>query len=180
MSLEDISGVRVQDLRCFNDDRGSIRRLFDDSYFATEAEEFQVSYTLLSRNPGKGTLRGLHYQEPPYAERKFISCLAGAIFIVIFDLRPGSDSFLMSESMTLTATDQKGIYVPAGLALGWMTLESDTDLHYSIQGTFNASASRGLRFDDPILGLAWPDTPQLISDKDLQWPAFDATEQGSE
>ena len=180
MGLGAICGVCVSSLSCFNDERGSLLRLLDNSYIEDDLDPFQVSYTLLSRNPTKGTLRGMHYQEAPHAERKFISCLSGAIFLVIFDPRSESDSFLMSESTTLTAADQKGIHVPAGLALGWMTLESDTDIHYSIQGTFNASASRGLRFDDPILGLAWPDTPQLVSDKDLQWPAFDATEPGSE
>ena len=179
MSLEAVSGVRVHSIRGFEDERGSLYRLFDDDYFAANDDSFRASYTLLSRNPSKGTLRGLHYQEAPFGEGKFLSCLTGAIFLAVFDLRPESDSFLASGAMTFAAADRKAVYVPAGLALGWMTLDEHTDVHYTIDGEFNASASRGVRFDDPVLSFAWPSEPRVISEKDLSWPDFAVPAQGN-
>lgn len=179
MSLEAVSGVRVECIRCFEDERGSLYRLFDDDYFAANDEAFQASYTLLSRNPAKGTLRGLHYQKAPFGERKFLSCLTGAIFLAVLDLRPESDSFLTCGAMTFAAADRKAVYVPAGLALGWMTLDEHTDIHYTIDGEFNASASRGVRFDDPFLSVDWPSEPSVVSDKDLSWPDFAVAAQGN-
>ena len=178
MSLEAVSGVSVHSMRCFEDERGSLYRLFDDGYFAAHDDAFRASYALLSRNPSKGTLRGLHYQEVPYGEGKFLSCLTGAIFLAVLDLRPESDSFLASAAMTFAAADRKAVYVPAGLALGWMTLDEHTDVHYTIDGEFNASASRGVRFNDPVLSFAWPSEPRVISEKDLSWPDFAVTAQG--
>lgn len=177
MSLEAISGVRVHALRCFEDERGTLYRLFDDEYFAENDGGFRASYTLLSRNTSKGTLRGLHYQEAPYGEGKLLSCLTGAIFLAVLDLRPESDSFLTSGAMTCAAADRKAVYVPAGLALGWMTLNEHTDVHYTIDGEFKASASRGVRFNDPVLSFSWPSEPRVISEKDLSWPDFVVTAQ---
>lgn len=179
MSLAAVSGVRVQSIRCFEDERGSLLRLFDHDYVAANDDAFRASYTLLSRNPRKGTLRGLHYQEAPYGEHKFVSCLSGAIFLALLDLRPESESYLTSGAMTFAATDRKAVYVPAGLALGWMTLDEHTDVHYTVDGVFNASASRGVRFDDPVLRFAWPSEPHVISEKDLSWPNFAGTAQGN-
>jgi dTDP-4-dehydrorhamnose 3,5-epimerase len=179
VSLEAVSGVHVEAIRCFEDERGSLYRLFDDDYFAASDHAFRASYTLLSRNPAKRTLRGLHYQEAPFGEHKVVSCLSGAIFLAVLDLRPESDSFLTSGAMTFAAADRKAVYVPAGLALGWMTLDDHTDVHYTIDGEFNASASRGVRFDDPVLSFAWPSEPRVMSQKDLSWPSFPVTAQGN-
>lgn len=177
MKLETISGVHRQGLRCFRDERGSILRLFDATYFEAGPQVMSVSYTLLSCNAAEGTLRGLHYQEPPDSEHKFISCISGSIFLVVLDLRCESESYLMSASSVLTVGEQAGIYVPAGVALGWMTLENDTNVHYSIQGKFNHLASRGVRFDDPILNINWPSQPRVISERDLSWPPFHESDQ---
>ena len=179
MTLEAVSGVRVEAIRCFEDERGSLYRLFDDDYFAASDHAFRASYTLLSRNPARGTLRGLHYQETPYGEHKLVSCLAGAIFLAVLDLRPESESFLKSGAKTFTAAERKAVYVPAGLALGWMTLDEQTDVHYTIDGAFRASASRGVRFDDPVLSVAWPSEPSVISDKDLSWPDLSLPSEGN-
>lgn len=179
MELEAISGVCVQVLRSFDDERGSLLRLFDDSYTESVYELFRTSYVLLSRNPSLGTLRGLHYQAPPYGERKFVSCLAGAIFLVALDLRPESDSFLESGSITLSAGDRMGVYIPDGIALGWLTLVKRTDVHYTIDGEFRSVSASGVRFDDPILRVSWPSEPKVISSRDLSWPPFERSEQGS-
>lgn len=124
----------------------------------------------MSYNHAAGTLRGLHYQAPPHAEPKLFRCTRGAIADVAVDLREDSPTRLRSVSVILTAENRRAFYVPAYFAHGYLTLSDGTEVVYQAGGAYSPEAERGLRFNDPALGLRWPREVAVISDKDASWP----------
>lgn len=124
----------------------------------------------LSFNHRAGTLRGMHYQAPPATETKLVRCVRGAIFDVIVDLRPNSPTFLQHVGVELTAENRRALYVPELFAHGYQTLTDDTEVLYMVGEFYTPGAERGLRYDDPALGIAWPLPVSAISEKDLAWP----------
>jgi dTDP-4-dehydrorhamnose 3,5-epimerase len=119
------------------------------------------------------TLRGLHYQLGAYAEDKLIRCVRGAVFDVVVDLRADSPTFLKHHTLHFSSIDRNAVYVPGGCANGIMTLEPETELFYLVSSQYEPSAERGLRWNDPLLGIAWPHEPAVLSEKDATHPDFD-------
>src|SRR5581483_12346813 len=129
----------------------------------------------ISFNEHVGTRRGLHYQAPPAWESKLVRCTSGAAFDVVVDVRPGSDSFGRWISAELSAKNGLSIFIPAGFAHGFQTLEDGTELLYLMSEFYDPDAQRGIRSDDPELNIGWPTVAEpVISERDRALPALRA------
>jgi dTDP-4-dehydrorhamnose 3,5-epimerase len=117
-------------------------------------------------------MRGLHFQRPPHAETKIVRCAGGAIFDVIVDLRPRSPSYLRWQGFELTAKNRRALYVPKGFGHGFQTLADNAEIVYQISEFYAPNSAGGYRYDDPAFGIAWPLPVTVISERDLNWPAF--------
>ena len=126
----------------------------------------------LSYNVKKGTLRGLHYQTPPYGEAKLIRCTMGAIYDVIIDLRRDSATFTKHLAVVLTAQNHRMLYIPEGFAHGFQTLEDGTEVFYQMSEYYFPASARGIRWNDPAFGITWPEEERIISERDQNYPDF--------
>lgn len=170
-----LEGAFLVELEPHLDERGGFARLWDGAFFAERGLEPGLAQVSLSWNPRAGTLRGLHFQLPPHEEAKLVRCVRGAIFDVIVDLRSGSPTYLAWEGFELTAANRRQLYVPKGFAHGFETLEPDSEVLYFISTPYAPAAARGLRWDDPAVGIAWPSPPSVLSERDRNWPALSGT-----
>lgn len=123
-----------------------------------------------SWNLRKGTIRGLHYQVAPSSEVKLVRCTAGALVDVIVDLRLDSATYLQSLFIELTAANRLALYIPEMFAHGLQTLEDGTEVFYQMSEYYEPALSRGLRYDDPKLGIKWPMEVTAVSEQDRGWP----------
>jgi dTDP-4-dehydrorhamnose 3,5-epimerase len=171
-------GAHVISLAPKADDRGHFVRTFCVSAFAEAGLESRFVQTNRSFSARRGTLRGFHYQLPPSAEVKLVECTRGAIRDVVVDLRPDSPSFRQSFGIDLSAGCNSMLYVPRGVAHGFMTLTDDVEVQYMVSTGHDPAAERGLRHDDPALAVDWPLDVACISDKDRSWPGFDPVYHG--
>ena len=133
-----IPGVLVVDIEPRSDDRGSFARLQCPDEFAAAGQLFAPAQTSLSRNPRAGTLRGLHYQPAPHAEAKLVRVVRGRMFDVAVDLRPESPAWRQSFGIELSAENARALFIPEGVAHGFLTLQPDTDVLYQISPKFEA------------------------------------------
>lgn len=154
------------------DERGFFARAWCADEFAQQGLNPRLAQCSISYNIARGTLRGMHYQAAPHEEAKLVRCTAGAIFDVIVDLRPDSPTYLQHIGATLTADNRQMLYVPEGFAHGFQTLEDRTEVFYQMSTPYAPGSARGLRWDDPILGILWPEAPSTISERDRTWPDF--------
>jgi len=168
-----INGAYVIDLEKLGDERGFFARAFCQREFEAQGLETRVAQANTSLSRVKGTLRGLHYQLGEFAEAKLIRAISGAVFDVLVDLRPESPTFLQHCALVLSAENRSAIYVPRGCANGIQTIEGDTQLFYLAFNFYAEHAERGLRWNDPRLGIKWALEPTVISDKDRNHPDFD-------
>ena len=167
-----LEGAFVIEPEPFEDARGVFVRTWCQREFEARGLETRIAQCSTSWNKRKGTLRGMHYQVPPHAETKVVRCTRGSAYDVIIDLRPDSPTFTRHFCIVLTADNRKMVYVPAGFAHGFQTLEDETELFYQISEFYSPAYSRGLRWDDPAFGIAWPDDERIIVDHDRNHPAF--------
>lgn len=169
-----ISGVTVFQRRCAEDGRGFFSRLYCAEEFAgagLEKPVVQINHTLTRR---AGTVRGMHFQYPPHAEAKVVSCLRGEIFDVVLDLRRGSDSFLKWHGEILSAENKRSILVPEGCAHGFQALSDDCELIYLHTAPYRAEAEGGVNAADPRLAIAWPLPVANLSSRDSAHPFIGA------
>jgi len=155
------------------DDRGYFvrtwcRREFQDRGLPGWFVQCSMSYTRR-----RGTLRGLHYQGAPYEEAKLVRCTHGAIYDVIVDLRRESPTYLRFLSVELTAENCAALFVPAGCAHGFQTLVDDSQVFYQMTAFYEPTASRGVRWNDPLLGIPWPLTDPILHERDANYPDFE-------
>lgn len=169
-----VEGGFTIDLDKREDDRGFFARYFCEDEFAAAGLEARYVQINDSYNHKKGTLRGLHYQLPPSGEVKVVRCIRGALFDVMVDMRPKSPTFKQWFGAKLTAENRRMMYVPRGFAHGFITLEDDTEALYLASASYDPIAERGLRFNDPSIGIEWPVDPVEMSEKDLSWPDLDS------
>jgi dTDP-4-dehydrorhamnose 3,5-epimerase len=167
-----LSGVYVVRMKKIEDRRGFFAR----GWCRDELARHGLNPNMVQLNVGfshtKGTLRGMHYQEAPHAEAKFVRCTHGAIFDVAVDLRPDSATRGQWFGVELTADNVTMLYVPEGFAHGYQTLADDAEMYYLTSAVYSATASKGVRYDDPAFGIAWPLPVSVISEPDRQWPDF--------
>lgn len=153
------------------DERGFFARAWCQKEFEKHGLVSVLVQSNISFNKKKGTLRGLHYQLAPYEEAKLVRCTRGAIHDVILDLRPDSPSYKQWIAATLTAENREMLYVPAGFAHGFQTLEDNTEVFYHVSQFFSPEYERGVRWNDPMFAIEWPQTElRIVSDKDKAWP----------
>ncbi|WEK03783.1 MAG: dTDP-4-dehydrorhamnose 3,5-epimerase [Candidatus Devosia phytovorans] len=169
-----LAGAYVLDIEPRADARGFFARTVDRDEFARYGLDANFVQQSVSWNPHLGTLRGLHYQAAPHEEDKLVRVTRGAIFDVIVDLRTKSTTHGHWYGVELTALNHRQLYIPKGFAHGFQTLQSDTEVFYEMTVPFHPDAPRGVRWDDPDLGIVWPysigagDTRMSYSD--LQHP----------
>ena len=166
-------GAYVIELEKRGDDRGFFARAFCETEFRNAGlvdRMVQINNSLTAK---AGTLRGMHYQLPPKAEVKVVRCIRGALWDCIVDLRPTSPTFRKWFGIELTAENRKALYVPRGFAHGFVTLSDDTEAFYLVSEFYSPENERGLRYDDPAIGIEWPRPPAETSAKDAGWPALD-------
>lgn len=167
-----LKGAYVVELEKHGDDRGFFARAFCVEEFKKQGLNPTVLQANISGSTKKGTLRGLHYQVAPMAEVKFIRCIKGAVFDVLVDLRPESPTFKKWYGVELTPENQKAVYIPEGFAHGHQTLKFDSQIMYLVSQVYSPKHERGVRYDDPAIGVLWPLVPTVMSDKDKSWPDF--------
>ena len=168
-----VQGAFLVDLEPHADERGFFARSFCSEEFAKLGLTSVFPQSNLSRNPRAGTLRGMHHAVAPSAESKLVRCVSGAIFDAIVDVRPDSPSYLQSFGAELSRDNGKALFIPAGVAHGFLTLTADSDVLYQMGDTFRPDTARGARWDDPAFGIAWPARPELISERDASYPDFE-------
>jgi dTDP-4-dehydrorhamnose 3,5-epimerase len=154
------------------DERGLFARAFCRREFAAHGLNPNLAQCSVSFNPRKGTLRGMHYQGTPYSEAKLIRCTRGTICDVVIDLHRESPTYRRWFSVELSADNRKMLYVAEGCAHGFLTLTDDTEVFYQISEFYSAEHQRGVRWNDPAIGIAWPSVPQIISAKDAGFSDF--------
>jgi dTDP-4-dehydrorhamnose 3,5-epimerase len=154
------------------DARGLFARVWCRREFESCGLDTRIAQCSTSFNRRRGTLRGMHYQVAPAAETKLVRCTRGAIYDVIIDLRADSPTFTDHFAVVLTAANRKMVHVPAGFAHGFQTLEDDSEVFYQISEFHAPQHARGVRWDDPIFGIAWPDDERTIAERDRHYPDF--------
>lgn len=169
----EIAGVVRVDAELHRDDRGLFARTHCPEEFSAASIPFEPAQTSLSRNPHVHTLRGLHYQPAPYAETKLVRVTRGRVFDVAVDLRPDSPTYRRWTGAELSAENLAGLFIPEGVAHGFLTLEPDTDVLYQIAPIFRPGHAAGVRWDDPAFAIAWPAAPALMSPADAAYPLLD-------
>ncbi len=167
-----IAGAYRIDPEPHKDDRGTFVRLFCSEEFAGQGLEFTTSQINLSANTKSHTLRGLHFHAAPYAESKLVRVVRGRAFDVIVDLRPESPSYKCWDSLDLDSDSLAAVFIPEGCAHGFLTLQDDTALLYQMGRPFVPGFDRGIRWNDPAFGIAWPAAPAIISERDAGYPDF--------
>ena len=165
-----LQGAYVIELEKRGDDRGFFARFFCEQEFAKMGLVNRFVQINNSLSAKKGTLRGLHYQLAPAAEVKLMRCLRGAMFDVIVDMRPESPTYKQWFGQELNQDNRLMMYVPEGFAHGFVTLRDDTESLYPVSAFYAPEQERGLRYNDPTIGIEWPITPTEVSAKDMAWP----------
>jgi dTDP-4-dehydrorhamnose 3,5-epimerase len=168
-----LDGAWVIELDRHGDERGSFARVFCEREFAQHGLPTRFPQSNVSTNRLAGTLRGMHFNVTSHWESKLVRCVRGAVHDIIVDLRPGSPTERQWLAAELTADNGRALFVPQGFAHGFVTLCDDTDVHYQMGDFYHGDAARGLRWDDPALGLVWPRRPAVISERDATYPDFD-------
>ena len=171
-----LRGAFVIDLEPRVDGRGFFSRTFDVHEFEEHGLKSFVAQANLSYNHRAGTMRGMHYQVPPAAETKLVRCTRGAVYDVIVDLREDSETHLQHFGVELTEENRTALYVPEMFAHGYLTMTPDAEIVYQVGEFYTPGQERGMRYDDPALGIEWPVPIEVISDKDAAWPLLDAAE----
>jgi dTDP-4-dehydrorhamnose 3,5-epimerase len=171
-----LPGAWVIELDRVADDRGWFARTFDADEFRARGLAADVVQANASHNARAGTLRGMHYQADPHGEPKLVRCSRGRIHDVAVDLRPGSPTYCRWHAVELSAENDRMLYLPAGMAHGFQTLEDDSDVLYLMGHAYVPGAGRGVRFDDPAFAIDWPPAPggRTVSAKDRGYPDFAA------
>lgn len=167
-----VDGVALIETQPYQDHRGSFERAFCQSSFAAAGIEFAVRQASLSTNLKAGTLRGLHYQRITHPEAKLVRCVSGRVFDVAVDLRPQSPSFRVWYGVELWPASGRSLYIPPGVAHGFLSLEDDSVLHYMMDADHEAAAGAGVRWDDPAFAIDWPAAPSVIAPRDAGYPDF--------
>ncbi|MCZ8172523.1 MAG: dTDP-4-dehydrorhamnose 3,5-epimerase [Brevundimonas sp.] len=162
--------------RRFQDSRGWFSETWNQARFAAAGIGFDFCQDNHSLSQAKGTLRGLHFQAPPFAQTKLVRCIRGRIFDVAVDIRRGSPTFGRWTGAELSAENGKQLLIPVGYAHGFVTLERDCEIAYKVDTYYSPECDGGIAWDDPAIGIDWPldEAHPLLSDKDRALPRLEA------
>jgi dTDP-4-dehydrorhamnose 3,5-epimerase len=170
MTLLEVPGAALIETERKGDARGSFARWFCQNELAGLLQDAVIRQINHSFTRERGTIRGMHFQHPPAAEKKIVRCLAGAILDVIVDLRCTSPTFMAWRGFELSAENDRALLIPEGCAHGFQTLTDDVQLLYLHTAVYDPPLEDGLRYDDPRLNIAWPLPPTQVSQRDLRHP----------
>lgn len=167
-----LPGVVVLSPKRFDDPRGFFSEVYNKRRYAEAGVTSDFIQDNHSRSGPVGTVRGLHFQRPPFAQAKLVRVLKGAILDVAVDLRRGSPTFGQHVAVELSASAWNQLFVPAGFAHGFCTLEPDTEVFYKVDAYYSAEHDGGILWNDPALNIAWPVSAgqAVLSDKDRRLP----------
>jgi dTDP-4-dehydrorhamnose 3,5-epimerase len=165
-----LAGVWIVEPEPVTDRRGFFARTWCRREFAARGLDPALAQCSVSYNTRRGTVRGLHFQAAPHAEAKLVRCTRGAIHDVAVDVRHGSPTFGRWVAAELTADNHSMLYVPEGVAHGFQTLTDEAEVFYQISAFHEPDAARGVRWDDPTVGVAWPVAEVTVSERDARLP----------
>ena len=180
-----MSDTPIADLKCIErqvlgDVRGSLSRLFCAQDLAQAGWHGAIAQINLTATAQKGTVRGLHFQKPPHAEMKLVSCLRGEVWDLAVDLRADSPTFLNWHAEILSAQNNRALLIPEGFAHGFQALTDDVEMLYCHSMPYAADAEAGLHALDSRLGIQWPLPVALLSERDARHPSVDALLAGAQ
>ena len=167
-----LAGAFVIDHERREDNRGFFARTFCQKEFEAHGLNPHIVQCNVAFNKRVGTLRGLHFQLPPYQEAKLVRCTRGAVYDVIVDLRRDSPTFKKWVAVELTAENRKMLYVPTGFAHSYQTLEDNSEVIYQVSEFYAPEHARGVRYNDRAFDVRWPLEITEISEQDRHWPDF--------
>lgn len=167
-----LSGAYVIEPERISDERGFFARTWCRDELAAHGLSSALAQCNISFNQHAGTLRGLHYQAAPFGEIKIVRCTMGAIYDVIVDLRPGSPTFTQYVGIELSARNRLMLYIPEGFAHGFQSLADESEVAYQMSQVYAPGYARGVRYDDPALGIVWPRAVSVISERDQLLPTL--------
>jgi len=165
-----IPGAWLIDIKPIHDSRGFFAMTWLPDELTRRGLNPALAQCNLAFNTRRGTLRGMHFQQAPHAQAKIIRVTSGRLLDVIIDLRQDSPTFRHWDAVELTAENRRMLYMPEGIAHGYITLADDTEALYFASAPWARQAESGVRWNDPAFGIAWPMAPLVISDKDAAWP----------
>jgi dTDP-4-dehydrorhamnose 3,5-epimerase len=173
-----LKGAFLIELNPFTDNRGLFVRTFCKKEFESigHHQEFvQFNHSITNR---KGSIRGMHYQLPPFSEIKLIRCIRGSVYDVIIDIRENSPTFLNYYSVELSEHNMLSLYIPKGFAHGFQTLEDNSQLIYHHTAYYTPGHEAGIRYNDPAIGLKWPLSASVITERDMNHPLLNNSFKG--
>ncbi len=173
-----LEGLKLVTRQPLGDSRGFLARLFCATELLPAGWSKPVAQINHTHTAKAGTIRGLHFQKPPHAEMKLVSCIRGEVFDVAVDLRAGSETFLHWHGEILSAQNGRALLIPEGFAHGFQTICDDCEILYLHSAPYSSLAEAGLLHDDPKLKIAWPLPVSKISARDLQHPSLDSQFKG--
>ena len=167
-----LPGVRILEPQVFGDARG----WFMESWSQKKMEDAGICVDFVQDNHSfsaeRGTLRGLHYQLNPMAQAKLLRVSRGAVFDVAVDIRRGSPTYAQWIGIELSAENYRQLFIPRGFAHGFITLTDNVEVQYKADNLYAPDCDGNIRWDDPAIGVAWPFTPVVLSEKDAIAPSL--------
>jgi dTDP-4-dehydrorhamnose 3,5-epimerase len=167
-----LKGAFIVELERLEDERGFFALSWSEKVFAERGLESRLVECNISFNKLKGTLRGMHYQEAPWGQAKVVHCMRGAIYDVIIDLRPSSETFKQWTAVELTASNRLMLYIPRDFAHGFQTLQDNTEVFYQMSSQYVPENARAVRWNDPAFNIEWPADERTINSRDREHPDF--------
>lgn len=168
----ELQGAFVIEPERREDARGFFARTWCEKECAAHGIDPRVVQCNISFNRRRGTLRGMHYQTPPFEEAKLVRCTMGAIHDVIIDLRPHSSTYKRHVAVVLSAENRRMLYIPGGFAHGFQTLADNTEVFYHMSQFYAPECTAGVRWNDPAFGIEWPDDHRIILPRDQNYADF--------
>jgi dTDP-4-dehydrorhamnose 3,5-epimerase len=165
-----IEGVRVIEAEPHSDERGAFSRIYCADEFRAQGFELPDRQLAISQNKLAGTLRGLHYIVAAQGEAKLVRCVRGRVFDVAVDVRRDSRTFGLHFAIELNAELPRALYIPRGVAHGFLTLEDGSDILYQFSQPYRAGLEAGVRWNDPTINIQWPREPAMLSERDRALP----------
>jgi len=168
-----LKGAYLIEPEKFEDQRGFFARSFSDQEFSDRGLSANFVEAGISFNLRRHTVRGMHFQAAPHAQAKLVRCTRGAIFDALIDLRPESPTYKQWFAHELTAENRLMLYIPEGFAHGFQTLAEETEVFYQLSERYTPASERGVRWNDPVFGIEWPETETIIiNERDRTYPDF--------
>ncbi|GAP42348.1 dTDP-4-dehydrorhamnose 3,5-epimerase [Lentimicrobium saccharophilum] len=172
ISKRKLEGVFEINLNPLRDQRGFFMRAYDLDFFESNGLHRQWVQENHSRTDIKGTIRGLHFQLPPFSETKLVRCIQGAILDVFVDLRKNSTTFGQWDALELSEDNARMVFIPRGFAHGFCTLTQHSQVLYKVDNFYSRENERGLLWSDPEIGIEWPVKDPFLSEKDRRNMTF--------